>query len=183
MTKKVLKVPLSQKGVQEAIDYLEDYKNSLTSRCEKLLKALSERGISEANVRFQEAENDSTDTSHAYVSDVAFDGDTVTLDLTVSGKDIFFIEYGAGVYYNGHLGESAHESEKFRAAHPEFLIGKYRKDPEDDSEWSKGAKDYWFYGNGKFTHGTKATMPVYGATQAMSDLQNIRDAAQEAFSD
>lgn len=183
MGKNSLKIPLSPSGIQTAIDYLEDYKKSLITRCEKLLRALSEYGIAESDSRFNAAENGSTDTSHSYVSDVNVNGDTVTLDITVKGKDIFFIEYGAGVYYNGNLGESAHKDPKFQAEHPDFLIGKYKKDPNDDDEWSKGAREYWYYGNGKKTYGTKATMPVYGALHSMSELNTIRVAAQQAFSD
>ena len=172
--------PLSQKGINDAIAYLEDYKRQIIVNTQRLLDELAKIGIKEANVRFNEAKNETTDTSHAYVKSVSFDGNKVTMDICVTGDDLIFIEYGAGVHYNGNKGESAHKGEKFREKYPEFRIGKYGTNGE--KEWSLGVNDYWYY-DGKKSYGTKATMPVYGAYQAMAYEVLLGNAVRKAFSD
>ena len=181
MRTRTKKFPLSKRGIDDAIAYLESYKKQLILKTQKLMEELAKIGIKEADARFAEASNGTTDTSHAYVKSVSFSGDRVTMDICVTGDDLIFIEYGAGVHYNGHRGESAHRGEKFREKYPEFRIGKYGTNGE--KEWSLGVNDYWYY-EGKKTYGTKATMPVYGAVVAMTeDIQKIHSAAQKAFSD
>ena len=183
MAKRKIEVPLSPKGIKDLSDYLDNYRKEIVERSQKLLMELWKFGERESEIRFDMAENGSTNTTHEYeLSAIHFDGKDVTMDITVNGKDIFFIEYGAGVFYNGHLGESAHQSEKFRNAHPDFKIGKYGIDGDGENEYSLGAKDYWYY-NGQMTHGTKATMPVYGAVSAMSSILAIKRAADRAFRD
>ena len=171
---------LSQKGINDAIAYLESYKKQLILKTQKLLEELAKIGIREADARFAEASNEATDTSHAYIKSVSFANDRVTMDICVTGDDLIFIEFGAGVHYNGHKGESAHRGQKFREKYPEFRIGKYGTNGE--KEWSLGANDYWYY-DGNKTYGTKATMPVYGAYQAMAYEVLLGNAVRKAFSD
>ena len=182
MRTRTKKFPLSKKGIDDAIAYLESYKKQLILKTQKLLEELAKIGITESDKRFEAASNGTTDTSHkSTIESVHFDGSNVTMTIRISGTDLVFIEYGAGVHYNGHRGESAHKGEKFREKYPEFRIGKYGTNGE--KEWSLGVNDYWYYDDQK-TYGTKATMPVYGAVVAMTeDIQKIHSAAQKAFSD
>lgn len=171
--------PLSHEGITKAINYLEEYKKAVLERTLRLLEELKNIGIEEADKRFYLADGNGTDTTHTYVSAVTFDGENVVLTLAVNGEDLVFIEFGAGVYYNpDSLGKSAHASPTFRRAFPEFRIGKYGVDGDD--EWSQGAQEEWYY-NGEWVRGTKATMPVYGAELAI--MNSVREAAKKAFAD
>lgn len=171
--------PLSTKGIQNLIDYLDTYKAQLMQRTIKLMDILAEKGIEEADMRFEVAGNEGTDTEHNCLHSVTFDGENVVLEIEIEGKDLIFIEFGAGIYYNpGKLGQSAHESPEFREAFPEFKIGKYGTNK--DKEWSLGANDTWVH-NGQEVHGTKATMPLYGAELAI--INSVKEAVQEAFED
>jgi len=182
MRTRTKKFPLSKKGIDDAISYLESYKKQLISKTQRLLEELAKIGIAESDERFEAASNGTTDTSHtSTIESVHFDGNNVTMTIRISGKDLVFIEYGAGVHYNGHAGENVHESDKFVLAHPEYRIGKYGTSAE--WQWSLGVNDSWYY-QGERVYGTKATMPVYGAVVAMTeDIQKIHSAAQKAFSD
>ena len=180
--KRVLEFPLSEKGIKDAIDFLEQYKSSIQSKAERLVERLAEIGVEEAGRRFDEANyNGETDTSHVpHISDISFDGDNVTVDITLESKEIIFIEFGAGIFHNpGKLGQSAHASKKFAKKFPvEYKIGKYGKD--GTKEYSRGKNKGWVH-DGKFTHGTKATMPMYGAEMAV--IENIRMVAKEVFAE
>ena len=178
--------PLSQKGIKDAIDYLEQYKKQLLEKTQQFLEVLSEYGIKEADKRFDAAKTPGTDTSHAVIKSASFDNDKVRLNIQISGGDLIFIEFGAGVHFNSsskthtNAGENVHQWDKMRAKYPDYRIGKYGTG--DEWQWSLGIYDSWHV-NGQIVYGTKATMPVYGAWLAMSDVRNIKAAAEEVFGD
>lgn len=171
--------PLSQKGINDAIAYLERYKKQLLTKTQELLEELAQYGIQEADRRFDVAKSPGTDTSHAVITSITSDGTNVRMDIKITGEDLVFIEFGAGVHFNGHAGEGVHESDKYRLKFPEYRIGKYGTNEE--WQWSLGVNDSWHV-NGETVYGTKATMPVYGAWLAMSDVVKINKAAQKVFS-
>lgn len=88
--------------------------------------------------------------------DVTFSDDGTVTTVLATGKDVIFIEFGAGVYFNGSVGSSPHpKGHEFG-----FTIGSYGK--------GKGSRETWaYYTDGKvqWTHGTKATMPVFKACE------------------
>lgn len=88
--------------------------------------------------------------------DVTFSDDGTITTVLATGKDVIFIEFGAGVYFNGSVGSSPHpKGHEFG-----FTIGSYGK--------GKGSRETWaYYTDGKvqWTHGTKATMPVFKACE------------------
>lgn len=72
-----------------------------------------------------------------------------------------FIEFGAGVYYNGSAGASPHpKGQEFG-----FLIGSYGA--------GHGQQKVWGYydetGELVMTHGVEATMPLFKAEQKIID--------------
>ena len=60
MKKRVIKVELSQKGIDKAIKELNDYKKWLKDCTEKFLKALADEGAQIATAKFQRAVYDGT---------------------------------------------------------------------------------------------------------------------------
>jgi hypothetical protein len=98
-------------------------------------------------------------------------GENMTV-VIASGKDAVFMEFGAGVYYNGAVGSSPNPL----GADLGFTIGSYGK--------GNGAKEVWgFYGDDgeiHLTHGVPASMPLYKAVQSVS--RDIVQIAREVFS-
>ena len=94
----------------------------------------------------------------------------VTL-VIAQGKDAVFMEFGAGVLYNGAVGSSPNPW----GGDLGYTIGSYGPN---------GAKQTWAYkgsdGQIHLTHGTPASMPMYRATQAA--INDIARIAKEVFS-
>ena len=102
--------------------------------------------------------------------DVSIDQrDNITL-VIARGEDAVWVEFGAGVHYNGSAGTSPHP----KGSELGFTIGGYGN--------GMGKKDVWgFYEDGKLrlTHGAPATMPMYNAVKTVCD--EIAEIAREVF--
>lgn len=90
--------------------------------------------------------------------------------LRLRGEDVMFVEFGAGITYNGPAGQSPNPL----GAELGYTIGSYGQ--------GNGAKEYWFYrkdGEQKMSYGTEATMPMYKAD--MKIRQTYADIARRVF--
>ena len=96
----------------------------------------------------------------------------MTATLRLSGEDVMFVEFGAGVHYNGPAGSSPHPL----GVKLGYTIGSYGH--------GQGAKEYWFYededGTTQLSQGTEATMPLWKADQAIR--QKFVKIAKSVFS-
>lgn len=125
---------------------------------------LAEYGAEEARVRFAGAQYDGTNDTRVTVEPVP-NG----YKIIASGGSVFFIEFGAGVYYNG--------SEPYPEPRPAGIvgIGEYGK--------GKGKQNAWgFYddsGDLVVTRGNPAAMPMYHASRVM--FQDVERIAREVF--
>ena len=94
----------------------------------------------------------------------------VTL-VIADGEDAIFMEFGAGVFYNGPVGSSPNPW----GAEFGYTIGSYGK--------GNGAKQVWGFkdanGDLHLTHGVPASMPLYKAVQSVS--RDIVQIAREVF--
>lgn len=97
-------------------------------------------------------------------------GNNMTV-VIANGKDAVFMEFGAGVYYNGSVGSSPNPL----GTELGFTIGSYGK--------GNGRKEVWGYrgedGQIHLTHGAPASMPLYKAVQSVS--RDIARIAREVF--
>lgn len=180
MAKRVIKGKLSVSGIENIKKELLSYKeNDLPRLLDLFVQRLAEVGIPVIEQRMNEASisyEDSgvevgADPSHLAVVKVNSFGDYARARLIVSGKDLFFIEFGAGTSYNGDVGSSPHpKGEEFG-----FTIGSYGK--------GYGARKVWGYyadsGELVLTRGVKATMPVYSAE--MEIISSVLKVAREVF--
>lgn len=161
---KVIKMTLSEKSIQSAIKEIRKYQQKFQTKLETFTEELAKVGIPVVHSNMEKAAftvdskgiTSGADTSHT-VDTVRVDTSDgkVQVNLVASGKDILFIEFGAGVYYNGAKGSSPHpKGQEFG-----FLIGSYGL--------GHGAQKVWGYydesGALVLTHGVAATMPVYRA--------------------
>lgn len=168
MAKKTLKCNiLSLSSIKQLQRELQSYSNSLTAKCEEVVRRLAQVGLDEAEKHISEAgftydekgiESGSDVEHHSEIKVKTLNGYSHA-DLIVSGKEIAFIEFGAGVYYNGAVGQSPNPKGNDLG----MVIGSY--------EEGHGKQNVWgYYSDGGelvLTHGTKATMPMYNASMRM----------------
>jgi len=168
---KTIKMNLSTASVKEAIRQVRDYQEELKRKTSLFVQRLAEVGIKTIDAhKYSQGDADFNDLqTYVWLTE---DDVKATATLVLHGKDIAFIEFGAGVHFNGSVGSSPNPfGQKFG-----MTIGSYGK--------GQGANDSWVYydaDRGRFvtTHGTKAAMPMYYADQEI--LNQITNIAREVF--
>lgn len=177
------KLNYSIDNIDGLIKELTKYKDEIISKVDIFVRRLAEVGIPiiEQNI---DAPGDSDPEHYTYIQIRRF-GDYAEADLILEGRDILFIEFGAGVHFNGNAGSSPNPTSfkkgqgwEYRhkgGAELGYTIGGYGN--------HKGLQDSWFYrdelGDKQRSFGTKATMPMYKAS--MEIITNIRRIAKEVF--
>lgn len=171
---------LDPDSINDGIKSLRDYKKWVRRMTDELRRRVGDYIRENAQTAFNSAVADNVFavkdgspvdyTVMANVDvDVFYDDDNFTV-VYAFGEHAVFIEFGAGVYYNGAPGSSPHP----RGDDLGFTIGSYGK--------GNGVKKVWgFYGSDglHLTHGTPAQMPMYKAEMAaVNDIVNI---AREVF--
>lgn len=174
MAKKIKVNVLSLSSIEKSIKELKEYKDSLNDKCREVVKRLTEEALKIISLKIAEAaitvETTSSGTQIETGQDFAGDPSVIYEDtpkgnkatISVKGEDIIFIEFGAGVYYNGPAGTSPHpKGETFG-----FVIGGYGKGMGVNKVWGYYGDD----GELHLTHGVKATMPMYSAIMEVAQL-------------
>ncbi|OUN08348.1 hypothetical protein B5G43_02920 [Flavonifractor sp. An92] len=164
MAKRVLTVQLNSKSISSALKEVRAYKAWVDRKTKELARKLARIGAAETRVRFAGAQYDGVKDASVSVERIQ-DG----YKIVASGGSVFFLEFGAGVYYNG--------AEPYPEPRPAGVvgIGQYGK--------GKGKQKAWgFYddrGELVVTHGTPAAMPMLHAGREMR--QQIEQVAREVF--
>lgn len=172
MGKKVIRFGLSAREIDRAIRELEQYKQDIIRKTDLLRERVAERLAELSRDGFAGAVVDDLLKGGQRTAqvDVSIDQrDNVTL-VIARGEDAVWVEFGAGVHYNGSAGTSPHP----KGSELGFTIGGYGK--------GMGKKDVWgFYEDGelRLTHGTPAIMPMYNAVKTVCD--EIAEIAREVF--
>ena len=152
MVKRVISISLNSTSIQNAINELKAYRDSLDAKKDKLLEELANIGLREASIRFTTAMYDGVNDSH-----VTLVGIPNGYRVVAEGRAVAFIEFGAGVYHN--------PVEPYPEVRPEGIvgIGEYGKGYGKRQAW--GFQDE----NGELviTHGNPAAMPMWYATEEM----------------
>ena len=161
---KVIKMDLSVASIDNAINELKAFRDSIERKKKTLLERLGEIGVREASVRFTTAMYDGVNNTEVELKDTP-DGYAITAE----GRSVFFIEFGAGVYHN--------TGEPYPNPRPDGIvgIGEYGQ--------GKGKRQAWGFkddgGELVITHGNPAAMPMWYASEEMRS--NILKIAQEVF--
>ena len=160
---KAIEFALDTKSINKAIKELKKYERWVEQKSRLLEEKLAVIGANEARIRFTGAYYDGTNDA-----EISVFPDKNGWVIKASGQSVCFIEFGAGVYYNG--------SEPYPNPRPAGVvgIGEYGQ--------GKGKRDGWFFnrdGDPVFTRGTPAAMPMYHAAREME--RSIRMIAQEVF--
>nr|DAF78376.1 MAG TPA: hypothetical protein [Caudoviricetes sp.] len=179
MAKKVFKAELSVKGLNELKRQLLDYKNTLPDKMDEFVRRLAEKGIpvvekniSKASYKYdRKGIQSGSNTEHrTYVKVDSLIG-LSQATLILEGREVLFIEFGAGVKRNGAVGSSPHP----KGPENGFLIGTYGMGHGSQQVWGYYADN----GDLVLTHGTKATMPMYKADMAI--MRTVVKTAKEVF--
>lgn len=171
MAHKVLSVSLSRRGIRAIKTRLEAYQLDLPNKMAEFFNRLSsEVGIPVVDAKYSSGLGDSSKdhTSAVIVTPTPTGAEGI---LRVEGKDLGFIEFGAGVHFNTPAGTSPHP----KGVELGYTIGSYG--------YGLGRFELWWYtdesGNMQVSFGTEATMPVYSAAQEMR--KEIMRICQEVF--
>lgn len=167
---------LSKESIDKAIKELEAYNNSITVKCERLCKRLAEIGMGAAMQRISESPLGKTISISSSITPsnagckaiIMAVGEVKQADGYDPINTLLLVEFGAGIHFNPIPNPKANELGMGVGTFPgqihAFDDGWYYMD--DDGLWH-------------YTHGTKATMPMYYAGQEMRAM--ITKIAKEVF--
>ena len=161
-------------SIDVAVKEIRDYADWVKRKTDELRERVAYFIAKDASAVFNTAvaEDDLWEGAITGSVDVVVeDNGNMTL-VIANGTDAVFMEFGAGVYYNGAVGSSPNPL----GAALGFTIGSYG--------FGQGKKEVWGYmgddGRLHLTHGTPASMPLYRAVQSI--VNDIEQIAREVFS-
>ena len=97
-----IKVRLNDAGLRDAERQIQEYKTTLNQKAQEFARALAQKGIDVATVRFANAQ-------YAGNNDVTVERDPVQTPngfaIVAHGKAVAFIEFGTGVSHSAYGGE------------------------------------------------------------------------------
>lgn len=171
MAKRVIKMRLSSNSITEVVKQLKDYQEELKRKASIFIQRLCEIGIDTASLHKSGHGDSNRGDIEITASNVEYVGSKAKIRLMMNGKDVAFVEFGAGVAWNGSGGSSPNPY----GAPLGMIIGSYGQ--------GHGLEDFWFYkdesGEWVKSRGTEATMPMYYADRAIID--SIVSVAKEVF--
>lgn len=171
ISRKELEVPLSEKGIHEAIRWLETRKIVFRICCRSYRKSVANKIMEIAEQLYASAwYNDLVNGGKQPAPPIPMDIiDSEDETILVAGGAAIFIEFGTGIHHNGAVFTSS-------TAYGEslgFTIGSY---PGVHGVPSLGQFDSW---NG--TYGTEAQEVLYRAVRLVEPY--LEDLAKEVFGD
>ena len=164
---KTIKCKLDSSELERAIEELRDYREDFEKKIERFVRDLVSAGVVVANMRVSSTQGDSSLPTVTYEVDSR--GDIVSANIAINGGDVLFVEFGAGIAYNTG-------AEHPKASEFGYGIGTYPSEHPPNKAINPG---YWYYGHGKRSIGTQASMPIYGASESMRN--ELIQKAVEAF--
>lgn len=160
-----IKVRLSDAGLRDAERQIQEYKATLNQKAQEFAKALAQKGIDVATVRFANAQ-------YAGDNDVTVERDPVQTPngfaIVAHGKAVAFIEFGTGVMHSAYgceLPDGVGEH------------GTYGKENGKHKRWyyygesgnaGTPVKEVDGKGQLNYTSGNDAAMAMWGAVEEMA---------------
>lgn len=161
-------------SIDAAVKEIRDYAEWVKRKADELRERVAYFIAKDASAVFNTAVADDLIGDGAVTGsvDVVVENQGNVTLVIANGDDAVFMEFGAGVYYNGAVGSSPNPL----GADLGYTIGSYGK--------GYGAREVWGFrgadGQLHLTHGAPASMPLYKAVQSVS--QDIARIAKEVFS-
>ena len=160
-----IKVRLSDAGLRDAERQIQEYKATLNRKAQEFAKALAQKGIDVATVRFANAQ-------YAGDNDVTVEHDPVQTPngfaIVAHGKAVAFIEFGTGVMHSAYGGELPNGVGEH---------GTYGKENGKHKRWyyygesgnaGTPVKEVDGKGHLNYTSGNDAAMAMWGAVEEMA---------------
>lgn len=161
-------------NIDEAIKQLQDYEKRLGERTVKLRERLAETIREDSQEGFNAAIADDLGDDGEFPADVTVtiqEEDETTTSVIANGTDAVFVEFGAGVHYNGPPGTSPHP----KGQELGFTIGSYGYGLGRLNSWRFTAPNGMVFRS----YGVPAQMPMYYASETARD--RLTDIAGEVF--
>lgn len=165
MSKRVIKVTLSEKSIDNAINELKNYKTWLKECTEKFIQALGEEGVQVATAKFQTAVYDGTNDVSVSVES----RDTNKVAVVAVGSSVLFIEFGTGVKYPDNHPEAGNNG--FTRGGYGYKLGRLEKgwrytgDPGSNGEVITTGK----HAGEVHTYGNPANMSMYETVRELEE--------------
>ena len=157
-----IKVRLSDAGLRDAERQIQEYKTTLNKKAQELAKALADKGLDVAKVRFANAEYAGNNDVSCHVDQ---NGNTCT--IVAEGKAVAFIEFGTGVAhsaYGGELPVGVGEHGTYGKGNGKRDHWSYYGDPGNDANTVM----YKDKGTLVITSGNEPAMAMWGAVEEMA---------------
>ena len=162
MRKTIIECTLDKQDIDRAIKEIKQFKREFLKRVETYRKRMADEIADNASIRFDSSTMEYTTLGVSRKPNVTVTvSDSGNISVVVAnGKDAVWCEFGAGVYFNGSVGQSPNPYGKDLG----FTIGSYGK--------GYGKAEAWGYYDDKgdlvITRGTPATMPMYNAAKEVT---------------
>lgn len=167
-----IKISLSERSINNAVKRLENYKNSLPSKTQQLEQAIADRISEVAQQNFNASQYWISSKEYVTPDVNVYPNPSGNYTVVIAhGTDAVWVEFGAGVYYNGSVGSSPHP----KGSELGMTIGSYGKGYGQRRAWGYYGED----GTLIKTHGTPAQMPLWNAVQSV--IPEIPAIARKVF--
>ena len=160
-----IKVRLSDAGLRDAERQIQEYKTTLNKKAQEFAKALAQKGIDVATVRFANAQ-------YAGDNDVTVEHDPVQTPngfaIVAHGKAVAFIEFGTGVMhsaYGGELPDGVGEHGTYGKGNGQHKRWYYYG---DSGNAGTPVKEVDGKGQLNYTDGNEPAMAMWGAVEEMA---------------
>lgn len=172
--------PLSQKSIENALREVQKYQNDFSTKHEQFIDRLVElakevihRQVALAAITYtgDGRVESGSDTDHEITVVKEKSKGSMKATIRLSGSDVLFIEFGAGVSLNTSVGTSPNP----KGAELGMTIGSYGQGLGKNKTWRYKDEN----GTTVLTRGTKATMPMFYAMEEIR--QAIPLIAREVF--
>lgn len=153
---------LSPNAIKDAVDYLETYKKWVNQKIDELMIRLAAVGLETARVYFQQGATEGNEAPETLVEPIE-NG----FKIIARGKDVFFIEFGAGDAAGNHPDAANAPVDTSPGSYSKINTGEYAK------------YQSWHHKGVKYTE-LQPQMPMYHAMREIE--RNVTKIAKEVFS-
>ena len=158
-----IKVRLSDAGLRDAERQIQEYKTTLNKKAQEFAKALADKGLDVAKVRFANAQYAGSNDVSCHVEQ-----NGAACSIIAEGKSVAFIEFGTGVMhsaYGGELPDGVGEHGTYGKENGERKRWYYYGDPGNAGT---PVKEVDGKGQLNYTSGNDAAMAMWGAVEEMA---------------
>lgn len=158
-----IKVRLSDAGLRDAERQIQEYKATLNKKAQEFAKALADKGLDVAKIRFANAQYAGSNDVSCHVEQ-----NGAACSIIAEGKSVAFIEFGTGVMHSAYGGELPNGVGEH---------GTYGKENGKHKRWyyygetgnaGTPVKEVDGKGQLNYTGGNDAAMAMWGAVEEMA---------------